>query len=84
MSRIAFYMMALTPMVQSAEKGAYPEVMCATEDGLDQKAYYGPTKRNNWVGPVGECEIESHALDKPVADKLWDLSEKETDFKWNF
>ena len=83
MTRVAFFLMTLSPMVQSAEKGAYPEVMCATEDGLDQKAYYGPTGRSNWVGPVGECELEPHALDKPVADKLWDLSEKETGYKWS-
>lgn len=82
--RILFSLMSMTPLVQSAEKGAYPEVMCATEDGLDQKAYYGPTGRSNWTGPVGECEIEPHALDKPVAEKLWDLSEKETDYKWRF
>lgn len=30
-TRIAFYLMSLSPMVQSADKGAYPEVMCAAE-----------------------------------------------------
>jgi len=84
MTRITFSLMSMTPLVQSAERGAYPEVMCATEDKLDQKAYYGPTGRSNWTGPVGECEIEPHAKDKPVAIKLWTLSEKETGFNWNF
>lgn len=83
-TRIMWSVLSISPMVQSAEKGAYPEVMCATEDGLEQKAYYGPTGRGNWTGPVGECELESHALDKAVAEKLWILSEKETDCKWNF
>ena len=83
-TRISWALLALSPMVQSAEKGSYPEVMCATEDELDQKAYYGPTKRNNWVGPVGECKLEPFVLDKAVAGKLWDISEKETDCKWNF
>lgn len=82
MMRITFLLMALSPMVQSAKKGSYPE-MCATEEDLKQRAYYGPTGRSNWVGPVGECELEPHALDKVVAEKLWDLSEKETNCKWS-
>ncbi|WP_020527767.1 SDR family oxidoreductase [Flexithrix dorotheae] len=82
MMRILFYLM--TPLTQSAEKGAYPELMCATEVNLDQKAFYGPTGRSNWVGPVGAHHIEPHAKDNAVAKKLWDLSEKETGVKWNF
>ena len=74
--------MTLSPLVQSAEKGAYPEVMCATENGLDQKALYGPTGRMEWVGPVGKGTLEPFALDKDVAGKLWDRSEKETGFSW--
>lgn len=81
---ILFSIMSLLPIVQSAEKGAYPEVMCATEDNLKQQAYYGPTGTMNWSGPVGECKLEPFVLDREVAGKLWDLSEKETDCKWNF
>jgi len=76
-TRSLFFLMALSPMVQSAEEGAYPEVMCATVDDLKQQAYYGPSGRMNWVGPVGECDLESFALDQEVAAKLWDLSEKQ-------
>ncbi|NNF08539.1 MAG: SDR family NAD(P)-dependent oxidoreductase, partial [Candidatus Eisenbacteria bacterium] len=83
MSRITFYLMSLSPMVQSAEKGAYPEVMCATEEDLDQAAYYGPTGRMNWVGPVGECELEPFAKDSEVASKLWTLSEEKTGQVWS-
>ena len=84
--RIIFGLMSMTPLVQSAEKGAYPEVMCATEEEekLNQKAYYGPTGRMQWTGPVGECKLELHAQDKAIATKLWAVSEKETGFKWNF
>lgn len=81
--RIIFKLMSLTPFVQSAERGSYPEVMCATENDLDQKAYYGPTGTMQWKGPVGECKLEPHAKDKPVAVKLWELSEKETNCHWN-
>ena len=82
--RILFGLMSMTPFVQSAEKGAYPEVMCATEENLNQKAYYGPTGRMQWTGPVGKCKLEPHAQDKPIATKLWTISEKETGYKWNF
>ncbi|MEM7163674.1 MAG: SDR family NAD(P)-dependent oxidoreductase, partial [Bacteroidota bacterium] len=82
MMRIIFYLM--TPLTQSAEKGAYPQLMCATEKDLDQKAFYGPTGRSNWVGPVGAHKIEAHAKDKEEAKKLWDLSEELTGLRWNF
>ena len=83
MMRIIFSLMKLSPLTQPAENGAYPELMCATEENLDQKAFYGPTGRNNWVGPVGAHHIEPHAKDKAVATKLWEVSEKATNFKWN-
>jgi len=84
MMRVIFKLMKMTPLVQSAEKGAYPELMCATEENLDQTAFYGPTGRINWGGPVGAHHIEPHAKDKAVAKRLWELSEKETGVKWNF
>jgi len=82
--RIIWGLMTKTPLVQSAEKGAYPEVMCATEENLDQKAYFGPTKRMQTGGPVGECKLEPHAQDKAVATELWTVSEEATGFKWDF
>lgn len=84
MMRIIFSLMKLSPLTQSAEKGAYPELMCATEQDLDQKGFYGPTGRSNWTGPVGAHKLEPHAKDKAVAEKLWEFSEKETGMKWNF
>lgn len=38
----------------------------------------------NWSGPVGECKLEPHALEKAVMERLWSLSEKETNCRWNF
>ena len=82
MMRIIFGLMKLSPLTQPAENGAYPMLMCATEANLDQSAFYGPTGRNNWVGPVGAHKLEPHAKDKAVAERLWELSEKETGVKW--
>lgn len=83
MMKIIFGIMKLTPLTQPAENGAYPQLMCATEADLDQKEFYGPTGRNNWVGPVGAHEIKPHAKDKEVAKKLWDVTEDITGVKWN-
>ncbi|WP_350290031.1 SDR family oxidoreductase [uncultured Croceitalea sp.] len=83
MTRFVWQLMKLSPLVQSAEKGAYPQLMCAIESNLDQSGFYGPTKRMNTVGPVGENKLEPHAKDKTVAKRLWELSEKETGIKWN-
>lgn len=82
-TRILFRLMSLSPMVQSAEKGAYPEVMCATEDGLEQRALYGPTGRMEFVGPVGKGTLNAHAYDKPVMSRLWEVSEEATGFSWS-
>ncbi|SDR94419.1 NAD(P)-dependent dehydrogenase, short-chain alcohol dehydrogenase family [Polaribacter sp. KT25b] len=84
MMKFIFNLMKLSPLTQSAEKGAYPKLMCATESNLDQSCFYGPTGRSNWTGPVGAHKIEPHAKDKVVAKKLWELTEKETGVKWNF
>lgn len=70
-------------IAQSAEKGAWPEVMCATQDGLKPQALYGPTKRADTIGPVGECKLDPLALDPEMADELWAVSEEKTQLKWS-
>lgn len=70
-------------IAQSAERGAWPEVMCATEDGLESEALYGPTKRADTVGPVGECSLDACALDPDMAARLWTLSEEKTSLSWS-
>lgn len=77
-----FLFTLMRPLTQSAEKGAYPELMCATEEGLDQKGFYGPTGRSNWVGPVGAHDIKPHAKDRAIAERLWAVSEEATSFTW--
>nr|WP_320136662.1 SDR family oxidoreductase [uncultured Amphritea sp.] len=82
MTKIVWWLMTKSPMVQTAEKGAYPEVMCATKEGLEQRAIYGPTGRMEMIGPVGKGTLEPYAYDKAVMEKLWARSEKETGFEW--
>lgn len=81
--RLIWWLMTKTPMVQTAEQGAYPEVMCATEEALTEaRALYGPTGTREFVGPVGRGTLNAHALDKPVMVRLWERSEKDTGFSW--
>jgi len=82
LTRFMWFILSNSPMVQSAEKGAYPEVMCATEDDLNQQAYYGPTGKGYWKGPVGECKLESFVQDREIASKLWAISEDQTGLKF--
>lgn len=70
-------------IAQSAEKGSWPEVMCATEEELEAKTLYGPTKRAEMVGPVGECPLDEVALNQEMAAKLWTLSEQKTSLSWS-
>ncbi|UAB88180.1 SDR family oxidoreductase [Ruegeria sp. SCSIO 43209] len=81
--RFIWWLMTKTPMVQTAEQGSYPEVMCATEEALtEQRALYGPTGRLEAVGPVGRGTLNPHAYDKDVMVKLWNVSKKATGFSW--
>lgn len=73
----------LSPLIaQSAEKGAWPEVMCATQDGLGHERLYGPTRRSQMVGPVDVCPLDKCALDRTQASQLWELSEQATALEW--
>ncbi len=81
--RFIWWLMTKTPMVQTAEQGSYPEVMCATEEALtEQRALYGPTGRMEAVGPVGKGTLNAHAHDKAVMSRLWKVSEKAVGFEW--
>ncbi|MEP3329716.1 SDR family oxidoreductase [Sedimentitalea sp.] len=82
MTRFAFWIMTKLPITQSAEKGSWPEVMCATQNGLEQRALYGPTGTSEFVGPVGKGTLHPHAYEKSVMERLWAISEKETGFEW--
>jgi NAD(P)-dependent dehydrogenase (short-subunit alcohol dehydrogenase family) len=73
----------LSPLAQSAERGAWPEVLCATEENLKPAAYYGPTKRAEMVGPVGACTLEESVLYPKDAAWLWELSETLTGTSWS-
>ncbi len=73
----------MKPFFQSAERGSWPEVLCATETEVKSERLYGPTKRSDTAGPVGECDLAPHALDQVAAAKLWTVSEEKTGVTWS-
>ena len=73
----------MSPLAQSAEKGSWPEVLCATEEGLESEAFYGPTQRGEMTGAIGKCQLLPHALDREVAERLRAISEEKTGLKWS-
>lgn len=81
-SRLLFRVMAALPMVQSADQGAWPVLLCSTADGLEERALYGPTGTLEFKGPVGKGTLHPHAVDKPTMTKLWTLSEQQTGVSW--
>ncbi len=83
LTRIMFWIMSKLPITQSAEKGAWPEVMCATEEGLEQRALYGPTGTAGFVGPVGKGRLHPHAYEKSVMSRLWEVSQTATGCVWS-
>lgn len=72
-----------SPLAQSAEKGSWPEVLCATEENLESEAFYGPTQKGEMTGAIGKCKLLPHALDREVAERLWAVSEEKTGLKWS-
>ena len=72
----------MSPLAQSAENGSWPEALCATEENLEQEAFYGPTKRGEMAGPIGKSKLFPHVLDRNVAARLWTISEEKTGINW--
>ena len=55
----------------------------ASEDGLQEETFYGPTERGEFVGIIGKSELQHHALDRDVAAQLWEVSEQKTGLTWS-
>lgn len=82
-----FLSMAMRPataiLSQSAEKGAYPTVLCAADPNAVPGGYYGPTGFGEMTGPVDQAASTKISQDKDIAVKLWDASAKLTHSSWN-
>ena len=84
LTRCLWYIISSLPIVQTAEQGAFSQLMCATEPNLEQAAFYGPTGSLEFCGPVGRGTLEEFVFDEAVALQLWDVSTKATNSDWDF
>ena len=81
-AKFMFSILSKLPLVQTAEQGAYTQILCATEDGLDQRGFYGPTGTLESKGPVGSGTLHPYAYEKDTMVRLWKVSEDAVDFQW--
>ena len=70
-------------MAQRTDAGAIPTVLAAAGTEARRGAYYGPQKRNEFHGPVGDALVSDHALDREAQKRLWSLSEDLVGFEWS-
>lgn len=83
--RVAALMMAPANLIlaQSADRGGWPILLCATDPDAKGGAYYGPRQFSEMRGAVGECKMIAPAKDQATAAKLWALSEQAVDLSWS-
>lgn len=62
-------------MASSAE-GAEPSLYAALNDDVEAGDFIAPTGPEQRTGPPGKVALPAKALDKPLAEKLWSLSEE--------
>lgn len=68
---------------QSAEKGAYPSVLCAAGAEAEPGGYYGPTRNGEMVGPVRDAKVARPARDIAAGERLFDLTRDAVGAHWS-
>jgi NAD(P)-dependent dehydrogenase (short-subunit alcohol dehydrogenase family) len=64
----------------SAAEGAQPQLLAATRPDVPPASYWGPTGFMEIKGPPGRARIAPHGSDAASAARLWDVSQKLTDY----
>ncbi|WP_368517966.1 oxidoreductase [Rhizobium sp.] len=70
-------------LFQPVAQGALPTLFAATSPKAQGGGYYGPDKLGETRGYPAEAQIPKQAMEKNVAHKLWDVSEKLTGISFN-
>ncbi len=73
----------MKPFFQSADRGSWPALLCATESEVAPEILYGPSKRANTAGPVIGYRPAEHALNTEAPARLWTISEERTGLTWS-
>jgi NAD(P)-dependent dehydrogenase (short-subunit alcohol dehydrogenase family) len=64
----------LRPIVNTAETGAWPTLLGATEPGVEGGQYFGPGRFGEASGPAKQVNSTDMSKDAGLAKRLWDLS----------
>ncbi|CDZ30185.1 SDR family oxidoreductase [Neorhizobium galegae] len=70
-------------LFQPVAQGALPTLFAATSAEARGGGYYGPDRLSETRGHPTEAQIPRQALEKHVAQKLWETSEKLTGISFN-
>lgn len=70
-------------LFQPAAHGAWPSLYAATAKEAIGGTYYGPSRMNETRGYPTVAKIAPQAKDVTVASKLWEVSEKLTNVRFN-
>ncbi|MBB3428869.1 NAD(P)-dependent dehydrogenase (short-subunit alcohol dehydrogenase family) [Rhizobium sp. BK312] len=70
-------------LFQPVAQGALPTLFAATSPEARGGGYYGPERLSETRGHPTEAQIPRQALEKHVARKLWEVSEKLTGISFN-
>lgn len=71
-------------MAQNVSMGALPILRAATDANLKGAEYFGPTKMNEFRGYPKLVRSSNTSYDKGLANQLWQVSEKLTNYKYEF
>lgn len=70
-------------LFQPVAQGALPTLFAATSPKAKGGGYYGPDRLGETRGHPTEAQIPRQALEKHVAHRLWEISEKLTGISFN-
>jgi len=70
-------------LFQPVAQGALPTLFAATSPNARGGGYYGPDRLGETRGHPTEAQIPKQAMEKHVAHKLWEMSEKLTRVSFN-
>ncbi len=70
-------------LFQPVAQGALPTLFAATSPNARGGGYYGPDRLGETRGHPTEAQVSKQAMEKHVAHKLWEMSEKLTGVSFN-
>lgn len=71
-------------LAQNVKMGVLPILRAATEENVRGSEYFGPTKTMEMRGYPELVKSSDKSYDKDLAKKLWEVSEKLTNLKYEF